>query len=113
MTTRKSARPPSPGGLFGGGPQRTATYTGRIFDGYRWYARQHETPPSPFGYGLPRTSFRYSHLTWRPASDGGVPLRQLQHWDITSGSWVTVTGQRPLHIGSNERSTELVTSISR
>lgn len=160
----------SPGGPFGG-PQCTTTYTEGIFEGYRWYDQQHETPLYPFGYGLSYTGFRYSHLTWRPARDGGVdvsflvtntgrvrgdevpqvylgapdspppgvpfadralaaytrvalnpgqtrhvrlhvPLRQLQYWDTTSGSWVTATGQRPLYIGGNERSTELATSIS-
>lgn len=38
---------------------------------------------------------------------------QLRHGDTTSGSWATGTGQRPRYIGGNERSTELVTSISK
>jgi beta-glucosidase len=162
---------PVPGSPFGG-PQCTTTYTEGIYEGYRWYDQQNQTPLYPFGYGLSYTHFSYSGLHWAPAWGGGVnvvfrvtntgsatgdevpqvylgapasppagvafadralaaysritlrpgqsrlvwlnvPLRQLQYWDTQAGQWVTATGQRPLYIGSNERSPELATSISR
>jgi beta-glucosidase len=161
---------PGPGGPFGG--PCTTTYTEGIYEGYRWYDQQNETPLYPFGYGLSYTHFSYSGLHWAPAWGGGVdvvfrvtntgsvtgdevpqvylgppasppagvafadralaaysritlrpgqsqlvwlnvPLRQLQYWNTQAGQWVTATGQRPLYIGSNERSPELATSISR
>ena len=160
----------TPGSPFGG-PQCTTTYTEGIFEGYRWYDQQHETPLYPFGYGLSYTHFTYSGLHWAPARDGGVdvsfrvtntgsvtggevpqvylgapasgpagvpfadralaaysrvslrpgqsqlvwlhvPLRQLQYWDTQAGHWVTVTGQRPLYVAGNERSTDLTTTIA-
>jgi len=160
----------TPGSPFGG-PQCTTTYTEGIFEGYRWYDQQHQTPLYPFGYGLSYTHFAYSGLHWAPARDGGldvafqvtntgtvtgddvpqaylgapasppagvafadralaaygritlrpgqsqhvwlhVPLRQLQYWDTGAARWVTVTGQRPLYIASNERSTQLAAAIT-
>jgi beta-glucosidase len=63
---------PGPGGPFGA--SCTTTYTEGIYVGYRWYDQQHETPLYPFGYGLSYTSFEYSGLTTRPASNGGLDV---------------------------------------
>jgi beta-glucosidase len=58
----------------------------------------------------------YTRITLRPGQSQvvtlHVPLRQLQYWDTASGSWATATGQRPLYIGTSERSTELATTIT-
>jgi beta-glucosidase len=64
----------SPGGPFGGGPQCTTTYTEGIYEGYRWYDQQHQTPLYPFGYGLSYTSFGYEDLSWHHAQAGGVTV---------------------------------------
>jgi beta-glucosidase len=62
---------PVPGSPFGG-PQCTTTYTEGIYEGYRWYDQQNQTPLYPFGYGLSFTHFGYSGLHWAPARGGGV-----------------------------------------
>ena len=58
----------------------------------------------------------YGRITLRPGQSQlvqlHVPLRQLQYWDSQPGRWVTVTGQRPLYIASNERATQLATTIT-
>ena len=58
----------------------------------------------------------YSRVTLRPGQSRvvalHVPLRQLQYWDTGAARWVTVTGQRPLFVASNERSTGLTTTIT-
>ena len=58
----------------------------------------------------------YSRITLRPGQSQvvslHVPLRQLQYWDTGAARWVTVTGQRPLFVASNERSTGLTTTIT-
>lgn len=64
----------SPGGPFGGGPQCTTTYTEGIYEGYRWYDQQHQTPLYSFGYGLSYTSFAYSDLSWHHARAGSVTV---------------------------------------
>ena len=58
----------------------------------------------------------YSRITLRPGQSQvvslHVPLRQLQYWDTGAARWVTVTGQRPLFVASNERSAGLTTTIT-
>ena len=58
----------------------------------------------------------YGRITLRPGQSQlvrlHVPLRQLQYWDTGATRWVTVTGQRPLYIAGNERSTQLATIIT-
>jgi beta-glucosidase len=58
----------------------------------------------------------YTRITLRPGQSQQiwlhVPLRQLQYWDATSGSWRTATGQRPLYVAPSERSTGLMTTIT-
>ena len=46
--------------------------------GYRWYARRHETPLFPFGYGQSYTRFRYANLK----VTGGATLRVS--FDVTN-----------------------------
>jgi beta-glucosidase len=57
----------------------------------------------------------YTRITLRPGQTKlvslHVPKRQLQYWDTTRG-WTTATGQRPLYIGTNERTTELTTTVT-
>ena len=58
----------------------------------------------------------YSRITLRPGQSQvvslHVPLRQLQYWDTGAARWVTVTGQRPLFVATDERSTGLTTTIT-
>jgi beta-glucosidase len=63
---------PGGGGPIISGPVCTTTYTEGIFEGYRYYDQQNETPLYPFGYGLSYTRFAYSGVTTRPARDGGL-----------------------------------------
>nr|WP_256731407.1 beta-glucosidase [Sphingomonas sp. dw_22] len=78
--------------------------------GYRWYARQGQTPLFPFGHGLSYTSFGYSNLT----VEGGAALKV--RFDVVNrgkraGSdvpqlYVTpAQGQRPLRLAGWERVT--------
>jgi beta-glucosidase len=162
---------PNPGGAFGGGPQCTTIYSEGIYEGYRWYDQQNQTPLFPFGFGLSYTSFGYSDLSWHRGAGGGVrvsfrvtntgtitgdevpqvylgapasaktgiafaskalaaytritlrpgqsqmvrltvPLRQLQYWNTTASTWATATGQRPLYVAGDERTSDLVTTIT-
>jgi beta-glucosidase len=63
---------PGGGGPISSGPVCTTTYTEGIFEGYRYYDQQNETPLYPFGYGLSYTRFAFSGVTTRPARDGGL-----------------------------------------
>jgi beta-glucosidase len=58
----------------------------------------------------------YGRITLRPGQSRlvwlSVPSRQLQYWDTQAGEWVTAAGQRPLQVASDERSTQLTTTIS-
>jgi len=40
-----------------------------------------------------------------------VPLRQLQYWSDASG-WVTATGNRPVVVSDNERSSQLSATVA-
>jgi len=56
----------------------------------------------------------YARITLRPGQSMvaslHVPKRQLQYWDTGRG-WTTATGRRPLCVGTNERTTELMTTV--
>jgi beta-glucosidase len=60
-----TARPERYPGVDGHG-----AYSEGIFVGYRWYDQQKLEPLFPFGHGLSYTTFSYSGLTVRPATDG-------------------------------------------
>jgi beta-glucosidase len=62
-------------------PERSAqgvngvtTFSEGVQVGYRWFDQQNIAPLFPFGYGLTYTSFSYSDLTAKPASDGGLDV---------------------------------------
>ena len=73
------------------------------------------SPPAGVAF-VDRALAAYGRITLRPGQTQTVtlhiPARQLQYWDTQSGRWVTVTGQRPLYIASNERTTQLTTTIT-
>ena len=56
----------------------------------------------------------FDRVTLRPGQSKTVtmvvPHRQLQYWSEASG-WVTATGERPLYLSVNARSTKLTTTI--
>jgi beta-glucosidase len=51
-----------------------ATYSEGLDVGYRWYDAKSIAPLFPFGYGLSYTTFGYSNLVLRAASDGSVAV---------------------------------------
>ncbi len=62
-------------------PERSAkgvdgktTYTEGVNIGYRWFDKQNVEPLYPFGYGLSYTTFAYSGLKVKKASDGGLDV---------------------------------------
>ena len=62
-------------------PERSAkgvdgktTYSEGINIGYRWFDKEKIDPLFPFGYGLSYTSFSYSDLHVKKASDGGLDV---------------------------------------
>ena len=73
------------------------------------------SPPAGVAFA-DRALAAYGRITLRPGQSQlvrlHVPLRQLQYWDTGAARWVTVTGQRPLYIAGNERSTQLATIIT-
>jgi beta-glucosidase len=56
----------------GKGVDGKTTYSEGIFVGYRWFDIEKVDPLYPFGYGLSYTTFAYSDLKVKPASDGGL-----------------------------------------
>jgi beta-glucosidase len=58
----------------------------------------------------------YTRITLRPGQSREVrlqvPLRQLQYWDTGTSNWKTATGQRPVYVGNNERTTELAATVT-
>jgi beta-glucosidase len=75
-------------------------------------------PASPPA-GVPfadRALAAYGRITLRPGQSQfvslHVPLRQLQYWDTQSAGWMTAAGPRPLYVASNERTTELSTTVT-
>ncbi len=73
------------------------------------------SPPAGVAFA-DRALAAYGRIPLRPGQSQfvwlHVPLRQLQYWDTGAARWVTVTGQRPLYIAGNERSTQLATTIT-
>ncbi len=62
-------------------PERSAkgidgktTYTEGVNIGYRWFDKEGIEPLYPFGYGLSYTTFAYSGLKVKKASDGGLDV---------------------------------------
>ncbi len=62
-------------------PERSAkgvdgktTYTEGVNIGYRWFDKQNVEPLYPFGFGLSYTTFAYSGLKVKKASDGGLDV---------------------------------------
>jgi beta-glucosidase len=73
------------------------------------------SPPAGVAFA-DRALAAYGRITLRPGQTQTVtlhiPLRQLQYWDTAGSSWVTATGSRPLYVASNERATQLATTIT-
>ena len=73
------------------------------------------SPPAGVAFAG-RALAAYGRITLRPGQTQTVtlhiPLRQLQYWNTASSSWVTATGSRPLYVASNERATQLATTIT-
>lgn len=78
--------------------------------GYRWYARQGQTPLFPFGHGLSYTSFGYANLT----VEGGAQLKvsfdvvnrgKRAGSDVPQLYMTPAQGTRPLRLAGWERVT--------
>jgi beta-glucosidase len=73
------------------------------------------SPPSGVTFAA-RALAGYTRITLCPGQGRQVwlrvPLRQLQYWDTAAGSWHTATGQRPLYVAANERSTQLTADVT-
>ena len=73
------------------------------------------SPPAGVAFA-DRALAGYDRITLRPGQSQTVllhiPGRQLQYWNTPSSSWVTATGPRPLYVASNERATQLATTIT-
>ena len=73
------------------------------------------SPPAGVAFA-DRALAAFGRITLRPGQTQTVtlhiPLRQLQYWNTASSGWVTATGSRPLYAASNERATQLATTIT-
>ena len=73
------------------------------------------SPPAGVAFA-DRALAGFDRITLRPGQSQTVllhiPGRQLQYWNTLSSSWVTATGPRPLYVASNERATQLATTIT-
>jgi len=65
--------PKHPERSFKGVHGRT-TYSEGVNVGYRWFDKEYIAPLFPFGYGLSYTTFAYSGLKVKKASDGGLDV---------------------------------------
>ena len=58
----------------GKGVDGKTTYSEGVNVGYRWFDKENIEPLFPFGHGLSYTSFEYSGLNAKKASDGGLDV---------------------------------------
>jgi beta-glucosidase len=78
-------------------------YDEGVLMGYRWFDAKHLTPAYPFGFGLSYTSWRYRHLSIKPAGSGAKVS-----FDVTNTGSRAGTEVPQLYLSLPQPSSEIV-----